>query len=88
MLSKLDVPNLGFDRQPFEFQISQRGFGKGLDDIAAAHRPLEAVEFLRSDDDRSVFAVQCDALWSGALRLSDNLAQVSLRILKAPSAGL
>nr|WP_271600291.1 hypothetical protein [Bradyrhizobium sp. CCBAU 45384] len=91
--NSLPAPRVTFserslDRQAFKFQVTQRGFGKDCNDVATAHGTLESVEFLCRDNNRSIFPVQRHALRSDAVGFSEDLAQVSLRILKAPSSGL
>jgi hypothetical protein len=87
ILSKLDIPNLGLDRQAIEFQVVQRRLGKGGNDVAATDGPLEAIKLLCRDDNGGILSVQRHALRAGALGLSDNLAQMRFRILKTPSPG-
>src|SRR6266478_5190417 len=87
LVSQVNIPHPGFDRQAVQFHLCQRGCGKSRDDIVPSHGALKPIELISADDDNGIFAVQRDSLRTALLRFPDHLAKAGLRVLKPPSPG-
>jgi hypothetical protein len=84
-LSQAEVPHRGFDRQPLDIHVGERGGRQRSNNIPTGNWPLHAVEFIRPDYYDGVPAVQSDTLRPSLLGLSHHLAQAGLCVLKAPT---
>src|SRR5205807_6077060 len=86
-LSQIAIPHRGFERQTIKSHLRQRRTAKSRDDIASGHGTLKPIELVGADDDNGIFAMQRHSLRTALLRLPDDLAKASFRVLKAPSPG-